>query len=119
MRKVNAWGWNALIRLLFGYLSRDIDCGFKLFRREVFTHVALESNGALIDTELLAGAKKRGFRIAELAVTHLPRRDGEATGANLLVIVKAFRDLLHYFWRFSREPGSIHKSKDISVPTRS
>jgi hypothetical protein len=103
VRKFNAFGWNTLVRLLFGYLCRDIDCGFKLFRREVLDHVHIESNGAMIDTEFLAGARARGLRIAEVPVTHLPRTAGEATGANLKVIVKAFRDLFHFRRRLSEE----------------
>jgi glycosyltransferase involved in cell wall biosynthesis len=103
IRRMNALGWNTVVRLLFGYLSRDIDCGFKLFRREVLDRVQIESNGAMIDTEFLAGAKARGLRIAEVPVTHLPRTAGEPTGANLAVIVKAFRDLLRFRLRLTRE----------------
>jgi hypothetical protein len=57
----------------------------------------------MIDTELLAGAKARGYRIAEVPVTHLPRVAGEATGANLGVIIKAFRDLVRFRLRLNRE----------------
>jgi len=103
IRKLNALGWNTLVRLLFGYLCRDIDCGFKLFRREILDRVNIVSDGAMIDTEFLAGAKARGYRIADVPVTHLPRVAGEATGANLKVIAKAFRDLVRFRLRLSRE----------------
>jgi glycosyltransferase involved in cell wall biosynthesis len=103
IRKFNAFGWNTLVRLLFGYLCRDIDCGFKLFRREVLERVTLVSDGAMVDTEFLAGAKARGYRIAEAEVTHLPRMAGHPTGANAKVIVKAFRDLARFWLRLSRE----------------
>ena len=103
VRKLNAFGWNTLVSVLFGRLCRDIDCGFKLFRREILGHVTIESNGAMIDTEFLAGAKARGYRIAEVPVTHLPRVGGEATGANFKVIAKAFRDLALFRLRLSRE----------------
>lgn len=103
VRKLFAFGWNALVRLLFGYLSRDIDCGFKLLRREVLGRVPVYSNGAMIDTELLAGARARGYRIAEVPVTHLPRLGGRATGANLRVILKAFRDLVRFRLQLSRD----------------
>lgn len=103
IRKFNALGWNSLVRLLFGYLCRDIDCGFKLFRRKVLEHVNLVSDGAMVDTEFLAGAKARGYRIAEVKVTHLPRVAGHPTGANVKVIVKAFRDLARFRLRLSRE----------------
>jgi len=103
IRKLNAYGWNTLVRLLFGRLCRDIDCGFKLFRRELLEHVNIVSDGAMIDTEFLAGARARGFKIAEVPVTHLPRTAGEATGANLRVIVKAFQDLVRFRRRLNRE----------------
>jgi glycosyltransferase involved in cell wall biosynthesis len=103
VRKFNALGWNTVVRLLFGYLCRDIDCGFKLFRRELLDHVNVVSDGAMIDTEMLAGAKARGYRIAEVPVTHLPRVGGEPTGANIRVILRAFRDLARFRLRLSRE----------------
>ena len=107
MRKVNALGWNMVVRLLFGYLARDIDCGFKLFRREILDHVHLTATrGAMIDTELLASARARGYRIAELPVTHLPRLGGQPTGANLDVIITSFRELFAFRRRLSAELAS-------------
>lgn len=103
IRKLNALGWNMVVRLLFGRLCRDIDCGFKLFRREILEHVTIVSDGAMVDTEFLAGAKARGYRISDVPVTHLPRVVGEATGANANVILKAFRDLARFRLRLSRE----------------
>ena len=103
IRKLNALGWNSVVRLLFGYLSRDIDCGFKLFRRELLDHIHIESNGAMIDTEFLAGARARGYIIADVPVTHLPRQAGHPTGANVKVILKAFRDLVRFRLRLWRE----------------
>jgi len=103
IRRLNALGWNTVVRLLFGCLCRDIDCGFKLFRREILERVTIVSDGAMVDTEFLAGAKARGYRITDVPVTHLPRTIGEATGANLKVILKAFRDLARFRLRLSRE----------------
>jgi glycosyltransferase involved in cell wall biosynthesis len=103
IRRFNAFGWKMIVRLLFGRLCRDIDCGFKVFRREILSQVNIVSDGAMIDTELLAGAQARGFHIAEEPLTHLPRVAGEATGANPLVIIKAFRDLVRFRWRLNHE----------------
>jgi len=103
VRKLNALGWNTVVQVLFGTLCHDIDCGFKVFRREILDHVNLASNGAMVDTELLAGAKARGYRIAEVPVTHLPRTAGAATGANVRVIARAFRDLVRFRQRLSQE----------------
>ena len=103
IRRLNAFGWNSTIRVLFGFLSSDIDCGFKLFKRSILAHVPLYSNGAMIDTELLAGAKARGYVIKDTPVTHLPRTAGKPTGANLRVILRAFRDLFRFRLRLNAE----------------
>lgn len=102
-RSLNRWGWNTVVRALFGYLATDIDCGFKLFRRSILEKIKLTSNGAMVDTELFAGARARGMKIAEVPVTHLPRVAGKPTGANVKVIVKAFKDLFAFWWRLKQE----------------
>ncbi len=103
MRRVNRWGWNGLVQILFGYMTRDIDCGFKLFRREILQHVTLNSDGAMVDTELLAGAEARDYKIVEVPLKHLPRTAGSPTGANYKVILRAFRDLVRFRFRLWRE----------------
>jgi glycosyltransferase involved in cell wall biosynthesis len=102
-RKINRWGWNTIVRALFGYLASDVDCGFKLIRRSILEKVNLSSRGALIDTQLFAGARARGYQIAEIPVTHLPRTAGQSTGANPKVILKAFRELFTFWWQLKQE----------------
>ncbi len=103
IRRCCGFSWNVLVRVLFGYLCQDIDCGFKLFRREILEHVKLITDGNPIDTELLAGAKARGYRIAEVQTTHLPRTAGKAKGVDFMVALRAFRDLPLFRLRLSRE----------------
>lgn len=93
IRKINGWCWTKLVCLLFGMKIRDIDCGFKLYRREIFDNIKLSSTGALIDTEILARAVRKGYRITQKGVHHYPRAAGEQTGANLHVICRAFKEL--------------------------
>jgi glycosyltransferase involved in cell wall biosynthesis len=102
MRRMNAWGWNLLVQALFGYLSRDVDCGFKLFHRRMLSKVCLFSDGAMIDTEFLASARARGLSKVEVPVTHLPRPNGISTGANPRVILKAFADLIQFRMRLNQ-----------------
>lgn len=92
-RLLNAWGWNMLVRMLLGIRVRDIDCAFKVFRRQVFDRIQIYSVGAMVNTEILAQATRFGMKIKEIPVTHFPRRYGKSTGANLRVIFKAFREL--------------------------
>jgi glycosyltransferase involved in cell wall biosynthesis len=96
MRVLYGKGWSMLCTLLFGYTVRDVDCGFKLFRREIIQELApqIKSRGATFSIEWLARAKRAGYRFAELPVSHRPRVAGSQTGANIDVIVRAFRELV-------------------------
>lgn len=93
IRKINAWCWTKLVCLLFGLKLRDIDCAFKLYKREIFEHIELTSTGALIDAEILARAARKGYRIAQQGVHHYPRTAGSQTGAKFRVISRAFKEL--------------------------
>jgi glycosyltransferase involved in cell wall biosynthesis len=93
LRKLNAYCWGMLVGRLLKFRVRDVDSAFKLYRREIFDHIEMKSNGALIDAEILARAHRAGYTIGEVAVKHLPRKDGQATGANVKVILRAFKEL--------------------------
>lgn len=87
--------WTLLCNLLLNVKVKDIDCGFKLIRREVIKKIPrLESNGATISAELLAKAQKKGFKIKSVGLMHRRRRFGKATGGNALHIFRAFYDLI-------------------------
>ncbi len=91
------WVYNSLVRILFAAPFRDVDCAFKLFRREVFTRVPLSrvrSNGAFFSPELLLVLRAAGERIEQVGVRHFPRRAGEEKGATVSVILRTIRDLL-------------------------
>ena len=92
-----AWVYNGLIRMLFGGGWRDVDCAFKLFRREVFVRVPLErvrSNGAFFSPELLITLRRAGVRVRQVGVRHFPRTAHEPKGASPRVILRAIRDLI-------------------------
>ena len=93
IRKFNGWCWTKLVCLLFGLKIRDIDCAFKLYKRQIFDQIKLSSQGALIDTEVLARAARKGFRMTQQGVHHFPRMAGSQTGANVRVILRAFKEL--------------------------
>ncbi len=78
--------WNFF---LFGLTVRDVDCAYKLFKREVRDSIKLETESAITVTELLVKAKSLGYRITQLPVTHYARKFGEQTGGNWRVIAKA------------------------------
>lgn len=76
--------------IFFGFKFKDIDCGFKMFRKEAIAKISpLRSEGAMITTEILAKSRKKNLKIAEVSVDHFPRRVGKQNGADLFVISRA------------------------------
>ncbi len=100
IRVLMGWVWTMLGNLLLGIGVRDVDCAFKLVKRQVLDQIPrLESGrGGMISPELLAKAKMRGFTITEVGVNHFPRQAGRQTGADIKVMVRSFVDLFR-LWR--------------------
>ncbi len=78
-RLVLSWGFNLLVRIMFQIPVRDIDCAFKLFHRDLFDKIEIESQRFFVDTEILAKAKALGLKMTEIGVRHYPRMAGRST----------------------------------------
>ncbi len=95
-RRLIAWVYNRLIRVLLGGGFRDVDCAFKLFQRGVFLKVppaSIRSNGAFFSAELLLTLLSAGITVRQVGVPHHPRLAGLPAGAAPKVILIAIRDL--------------------------
>ena len=99
LRTIYSYVWNALIGVLFGWPHRDINFSFKLMRREVLEAVELESEGSLIDAELVVKAKNLGFVIQQLGLDYFPRTRGNSTLSSPSVILKMLRELVKLYPR--------------------
>jgi|SRR3989344_3936692 len=81
--------------ILFGFTFRDIDCGFKMFRKGAIDAIStLRSEGAMITTEILAKAIRKNLKIREVGVEHYVRQHGIQTGANIPVVARAILESL-------------------------
>jgi glycosyltransferase involved in cell wall biosynthesis len=114
IRRLNGWGWNTIVTLLFGYTAKDVDCAFKLFRRRILERVDVHARGATFSAEFLVKARRLGYAIRERRASHFPRSAGQATGAKPAVIVRAFRELLHL--RFNLESDLAQAGRGREVP---
>jgi len=88
-----AKSYNAIVSALFGLRVRDIDCAMKLFRREVFDGLPLDTDSPFLSAELLIKLRARGERMAQVGVNHYPRAAGTNTGASFRKILRTFRDI--------------------------
>jgi glycosyltransferase involved in cell wall biosynthesis len=112
-RRANAAAWNWLVERTFDLHVRDVDCAFKLLRREVVEDLPLTSSGAMISTELLVRAQAQGARVRELGVEHRARVAGKQSGANPRVVMRAFRELR----QLRRELDGRHGARMTVSPT--
>jgi len=104
IRKLCGWLWTRFTGMLFSLHLRDIDCAFKLYRRALFDNIEMESQGALIDTEILARAARKGYKITQRGVRHYPRTAGQQTGGNPKVILRAFQEVIRLRRRIISSP---------------
>ncbi|MCS7078888.1 MAG: glycosyltransferase family 2 protein [Chloracidobacterium sp.] len=91
--------FNRFVRLLTGLPYADTQCGFKAFRREVFTPIfrAQRTTGFAFDVEILYLARKAGVRVLEIPVVW-NHAEGSKVGLNWRSI-KPFWDVAALCWR--------------------
>src|SRR5690606_19432755 len=63
--------YNRFVARTFNLSLHDINCGFKLYRREVIRHLRVYGE---LHRLLPALGKEMGYRVAEIPVTHHARR---------------------------------------------
>lgn len=94
MRSWNARIYEYLVRLVLGVDVYDINCGMKVFRREIWPIIRpRHSTGALFNAEMFLRLEKGGIPWAKIPVPHYPRMAGQSTGANVDVIWKMLKEL--------------------------
>ena len=66
------------VKHLFRLRVRDVDCDFRLMRREVFDRVKLEHDTGVICLEMMRKIQDAGFRVVEVPVHHYHRMHGRS-----------------------------------------
>ena len=92
--KLYHWG----IKLMFGLKIRDVDCDFRLMRREIFDKIKLISNSGLICAEMMKKIQDAGFKIKEVGVSHYFRTYGKSQFFNFKRISAVFIGLARLWW---------------------
>jgi len=90
--------------ILFGLNVKDVDCGFKLFKKRVVDKIGnLKTESAITETEFMVRATKLGFKISQVGVKHAARLDGEQTGGKFKIIFKAGLEGLKLWWGLQKK----------------
>ena len=93
VRRAAARAWNILVGNLFHLPVSDVDCAFKLIRRDLLDTFELTAEGAMVSTELMVRSIRAGARIEERDVVHMRRTAGRQSGLSPRVVARAFREL--------------------------
>jgi glycosyltransferase involved in cell wall biosynthesis len=92
-RRLASWNFLNLCRLVLGEPSRDIFCGFKLFRSDAaqaaFSRQSVE--GWAFDIEVLAIARRLGYRIRETGIVWNDREGSRLSMTR--VVIPVIREL--------------------------
>jgi glycosyltransferase involved in cell wall biosynthesis len=79
LRRLLSWGYNLLVRRLLGVGMTDINCAFKLVRRDVLPALDLRSSDFCVNAELALRAKREGLQVIEVPVSHRARLGGRSS----------------------------------------
>ncbi len=81
LRKCCARVFNILMRILFSLSYKDLNCAFKLFKKEAFECLDIKTVDSLFNVELLAKATLKRLHIVQVGINHYPRLQGKSSVA--------------------------------------
>ncbi len=98
-RRIASQLYNFMIHLLFRIRLKDIDCAFKLLKREVVQASGRYiNNGAFICAELFFRAIRKGYKIKQIPVHHYSREYGKSSSFSLFFILRSIVELTETLW---------------------
>ena len=89
--------YNALVRALFHIQLSDVDCDFRLIRREIVQPGCLRASGGTICLEIALMAQSSGLSIVEAPVRHYPRLHGQSQFFRLAPLWNTLRELIRLY----------------------
>ena len=93
----NLYCW--FIKMTFGIKIRDVDCDFRLVRRDCYNRVRLHSTSGTICVEMVRSFQDAGLRFAEHPVHHYHRAYGKSQFFNFKRLFKTAKDLARLWHR--------------------
>lgn len=104
--------YNQFARLLFGVHIRDIDCDFRLIRRELLKNMELTSTSGTICVELVRKLELSGWDVEEVGVHHYPRLHGRSQFFRVKSLLRTLVQLIRLrvqLWRSGPKGGLIRR----------
>jgi len=86
-------------RAIFRLRVRDVDCDFRLIRREPFRKIELTVDSGLICVEMMARMAQARFRVEEVPVRHYHRMHGRSQFFNIPRVARVAWGMFGLWWR--------------------
>lgn len=91
--------YNAFSRFLFRIRIRDVDCDFRLMRRDLLDRMQLTSTSGTICVELVRKLELSGLKVEEVGVHHYPRLHGRSQFFRVRSLVVTLFQLIRLYVR--------------------
>ncbi len=89
--------YNFLMKRFFGIKIRDIDCDFRLIKKELFNKIEIESQTGVICVEMIWKIQYIGAKFNECAVSHFYRLHGKSQFFNFKRLFNVFFALVKLY----------------------
>ncbi len=110
-----------LMRLLFGFAVRDVDCDFRLVRRSAVATVSLRHSSGVICLELVRKLELAGYRFVDYPVHHYHRVHGRSQFFNFRRLFATGVNILRLWWelnvRRDTPRGVAHADRPAASPS--
>src|SRR5262249_34540740 len=103
-----------LARRMFGLPISDVDCDFRLMRREAIQSVTLTSTSGVVCTEMVYKLHAAGYRFAETPVHHYRRLHGQSQFFTLRRVARTGYDFFKLWLKLVIGPRSIFSAEEKS-----
>lgn len=98
-RKIIGKTYHYIVKIIFGFKLRDVDCDFRLIRRSIFEQIPLESTSGSVCLEMVKKFQDAGFVFTEVPVNHFHRSYGRSQFFNFRRLWRTFVQVSQLWWQ--------------------
>lgn len=90
--------YHHVMKILFGFRIRDVDCDFRLIPTKIMHSLNLQSFSGSICLEMVKKIEDAGYVFAEVPVSHYERKYGVSQFFNFKRIMQTLRQIINLYW---------------------
>jgi len=95
--------YNFFVKAVFNIKLKDVDCDFRLFRKDALDRIDVKEHGGTMCLEMVKKIERLGGEIREVAVSHYPRKYGKSQFFKLKNLLTVFVDVPKLFLMLNRK----------------